>query len=44
MCESISYAAENLLRSQITSDALEKIKEKEAEEKIRIFKEKKDKA
>lgn len=44
MCESISYAAENLLRSQITSDALEKIEEKETEEKIRKFKEKKDKS
>ena len=44
MCESISYAAENLLRSQITSDALEKIEEKEAEEKIIRFKEKKDKS
>ena len=29
MCESISYAAENVLRSQITSSALDKIKEKE---------------
>ena len=27
MCESISYAAENVLRSQITSSALDKIKE-----------------
>ena len=31
MCESISYAAENVLRSQITSSALDKIKEKEEE-------------
>lgn len=43
MCESISYAAENLLRSQITSSALDKIDEKEQEEKIIKFKEKKDK-
>ena len=28
MCECISYAAENVLRSQITSSALEKIDEK----------------
>ena len=33
MCESISFAAENVLRSQITSSALEKIKERE--EKLR---------
>ena len=31
MCESISYAAENVLRSQITSSALEKIEEREEE-------------
>lgn len=31
MCESISFAAENVLRSQITSSALDKIKEKEEE-------------
>ena len=31
MCESISYAAENVLRSQITSSALDKIKEREEE-------------
>ena len=43
MCESISYAAENLLRSQITSSALDKIEEKEEEEKVEIAKEKKDK-
>lgn len=42
MCESISYAAENLLRSQITSSALDKIDEKEQEEKMIKFKEKKD--
>ena len=32
MCESISYAAENVLRSQITNSALEKIKDKEEEQ------------
>ncbi len=31
MCESISFAAENVLRSQITSSALDKIKEREEE-------------
>ncbi len=31
MCESISYAAENVLRSQITSSALDKIKVREEE-------------
>ena len=37
MCESISYAAENVLRSQITSSALDKIKEMEEElKKINI--------
>lgn len=43
MCESISYAAENVLRSQITSSALDKIKEKEEEmkhEEIKLRKEK----
>lgn len=44
MCESISYAAENLLRSQITSSALDKIDEKEEEEKIMLFKQRKDKS
>lgn len=44
MCESISYAAENLLRSQITSSALDKIDEKEKEEKIMLFKQRKDKS
>ncbi len=44
MCESISYAAENLLRSQITSSALDKIEEKEKEEKIMLFKQKKEKS
>ena len=42
MCESISYAAENLLRSQITSSALDKIEEKEKEEKVIEFKRRKD--
>ena len=43
MCESISYAAENVLRSQITSSALDKIEEREEEvkhEEIKIKKEK----
>lgn len=43
MCESISYAAENVLRSQITSSALDKIKEREEDmkhEEMRIKKEK----
>lgn len=42
MCESISYAAENVLRSQITSSALDKIKEKEEEEKNRRSRERKE--
>ena len=43
MCESISFAAENVLRSQITSSALEKIEEREEEirhEEAKIKKEK----
>ena len=43
MCESISYAAENVLRSQITSSALDKIKEREEQikhEEIKVKKEK----
>lgn len=43
MCESISYAAENVLRTQITSSALDKIKEREEEirrDEMRIRKEK----
>ena len=43
MCESISFAAENVLRSQITSSALDKIKEREEEmrhEEIKLRKEK----
>jgi len=43
MCESISYAAENVLRSQITSSALDKIKEKEEEQKHEEIKKKKEK-
>ena len=44
MCESISFAAENMLRSQITSSALDKIEEPEIEERQRELKEKKDKS
>ena len=43
MCESISFAAENVLRSQITSSALDKIKEREEEmrhEEMKLRKEK----
>lgn len=43
MCESISFAAENVLRSQITSSALDKIKEREEDmkhEEIKLRKEK----
>ena len=43
MCESISYAAENVLRSQITSSAYDKIKEREEElrhEQLKIKREK----
>ena len=43
MCESISYAAENVLRSQITSSALDKIKEREEEMKHEEMKIKKEK-
>ena len=42
MCESISYAAENVLRSQITSSALDKIKEREEEMKHEEIKRKKE--
>lgn len=42
MCESISYAAENVLRSQITSSALEKLDEKEKEEKHEELKKRKE--
>lgn len=44
MCESISYAAENVLRSQITSSALEKIEEKEVEERQEELKKRKEKS
>ena len=44
MCESISFAAENVLRSQITSSALDKIKEKEEEMKHEEMKERKEKS
>lgn len=44
MCESISYAAENVLRSQITSSALDKIKEKEEEMKHEEMKLRKEKS
>ena len=44
MCESISYAAENVLRSQITSSALDKIKEREEEMKHEEIKSKKEKS
>lgn len=42
MCESISEAAENVLRSQITSSALDKIEEIEEEDKLLENKRKKD--
>ena len=44
MCESISYAAENVLRSQITSSALDKIKEREEEMLHEDMKKKKEKS
>jgi len=44
MCESISYAAENVLRSQITSSALDKIKEIEEEKKHDEMRRKKEKS
>lgn len=44
MCESISYAAENVLRSQITSSALDKIKEREEEIRHEEIKRKKEKS
>lgn len=43
MCQSISFAAENVLRSQITSSALEKIDEREKEIKHEEIKRKKEK-
>jgi F0F1-type ATP synthase gamma subunit len=44
MCECISYAAENVLRSQITSSALEKLEEKEQEERHEELKKRKAKS
>ena len=44
MCESISYAAENVLRSQISSSALDKIKEKEEEMRHEERKKRKEKS
>jgi len=44
MCESISYAAENVLRSQITSSALEKLEEKEKEQRHEEMKKRKEKS
>jgi len=44
MCERISYAAENVLRSQITSSALEKLEEKEKEQKHEEMKVRKEKS
>ena len=44
MCESISFAAENVLRSQITSSALDKLDEKEKEMKHEEMKRRKEKS
>ena len=44
MCESISYAAENVLRTQITSSALDKLEEKEEEMRHEEIKRKKEKS
>lgn len=44
MCESISYAAENVLRSQITSSALDKLEEKEQEQRHEEMKKRKEKS
>lgn len=44
MCESISVAAENVLRGQITSSALDKIKEREDELRHEEIKKKKEKS
>ena len=44
MCESISYAAENVLRSQITSSAMEKLEEKEKEQRHEEMKRRKEKS
>ena len=43
MCECISRAAENIIRSQITSEALETIEEMEIEQTNQIRREKKSK-
>ncbi len=43
MCECISRAAENVLRNQITSEALDKIEEIEIEEENKNRRNKKDK-
>ena len=42
MCESISLAAENVLRSQITSSAIGKIEEKEEKQRHEEFKRRKE--
>lgn len=44
MCECISFAAENVLRTQITSSALEKLDEKEKEMKHEELKKRKEKS
>lgn len=44
MCESISYAAENVLRSQITSSALDKIEEVEEEARHEEMRKRKEKS
>jgi len=44
MCECISYAAENVLRSQITSSAMEKLEEKEKEQRYEELKKRKQKS
>ena len=43
MCECISFAAENVLRTQITSSALEKLQEREEEIRHEEMKRKKEK-
>ena len=44
MCECISFAAENVLRTQITSSALEKLQEREEEMRHEEMKRKKEKS
>lgn len=44
MCESISFAAENVLRTQITSSALDKLEEREEELRHEEIKHKKEKS